>query len=242
MQTDTSQNSVASRTYDAFGNVLSSTGTWNGPFGYGGGFGYQEDRSGLMLLGHRYYDSSTGSFLTSDPIKHDRNWYVYGNGSHNPVNGVDPEGLAALHVNGTPWHLYPQQAAIKPDGVHSGAYSTPCGPSEPLPDGGDFGGFVRDTTGTAMAGHMMNFFASGSGTVLGVGMTVWQGIKAGNEGGVHVTGWEGRTQDAYEVAMDPHNPQPSGGYTHLNCGSVSAYRSAHGDAAGLATAFDRLNH
>ena len=57
---------VASRQYDAFGNVASSTGTWTGPFGYAGGFGYQEDATGLKLLGHRYYDSSTGRFLTRD--------------------------------------------------------------------------------------------------------------------------------------------------------------------------------
>ena len=29
-----------------------------GPFGFAGGYGYQEDAdSGLKLLGHRYYDS-----------------------------------------------------------------------------------------------------------------------------------------------------------------------------------------
>jgi RHS repeat-associated protein len=98
MQTDTSQNSVATRTYDAFGNVLASTGTWNGPFGYAGGFGYQEDRSGLMLLGHRYYDSSTGRFLTPDRAKDDRNWYMYGGGSGDPLNTADPFGLARAKI------------------------------------------------------------------------------------------------------------------------------------------------
>jgi RHS repeat-associated protein len=98
MQTDTSQNSVASRTYDAFGNVLSSSGSWNGPFGYAGGFGYQEDRSGLMLLGHRYYDSSTGRFLTRDPIKDGRNWYAYGGGYKGPTVATDPSGLSIREV------------------------------------------------------------------------------------------------------------------------------------------------
>jgi hypothetical protein len=50
------QSVTASRVYDAFGNVSSSTGTFVGPFGYGGGFGYQEDATGLKLLGHRLYD------------------------------------------------------------------------------------------------------------------------------------------------------------------------------------------
>ena len=39
-QTTTSQTVGASRVYDAFGGVVSSSGTWQGPFGYAGGFGY----------------------------------------------------------------------------------------------------------------------------------------------------------------------------------------------------------
>lgn len=45
-----------------------------------------------MLLGHRYYDSSTGRFLTRDPIKDGRNWYVYC--GSNPTGRADPTGLA----------------------------------------------------------------------------------------------------------------------------------------------------
>jgi RHS repeat-associated protein len=86
----------ASRTYDAFGNVLSSTGTHRGPFGNGGGFGYQEDATGLKLLGHRLYDSSTGRFLTRDPIKAGRNWYVYSDSE--PVGYADPDGLDKLII------------------------------------------------------------------------------------------------------------------------------------------------
>jgi RHS repeat-associated protein len=90
-QSGTTQTVAATRQYDAFGNLLSSTGTWGGPLGYAGGFGYQEDATGLKLLGHRYYDSSTGRFLTRDPIQDGRNWYVYcGN---DPVVYVDEDGL-----------------------------------------------------------------------------------------------------------------------------------------------------
>jgi len=91
-QTGTGQTIGATKQYDAFGNVLSSTGTWKGPFGYAGSFGYQEDAdSSLKLLGHRYYDPSTGRFLTRDPVKDGRNWYVYC--ESNPVGKIDPEGL-----------------------------------------------------------------------------------------------------------------------------------------------------
>lgn len=40
-----------------------------GPFSYGGGFGCQKDATGLKLLGHRLYDSSTDRFLTRNLMK-----------------------------------------------------------------------------------------------------------------------------------------------------------------------------
>ncbi|ARU45040.1 hypothetical protein CCB81_13175 [Armatimonadetes bacterium Uphvl-Ar2] len=82
---------AATRVYDAFGAELSATGTWKGPFGYAGGLGYQEDSSGLKLLGHRYYDPTTGRFLSRDPIKDARNWYVYCSAA--PLSRQDRRGL-----------------------------------------------------------------------------------------------------------------------------------------------------
>ena len=90
-QTDAAGVVTATRKYDAYGMVIGATGTWKGPFGYSGSAGYQEDETGLQLLGHRYYDSSTGRFITRDPIKDGRNWYVYCD--NNPVNAIDAEGL-----------------------------------------------------------------------------------------------------------------------------------------------------
>ncbi|GIV03348.1 MAG: hypothetical protein KatS3mg015_2178 [Fimbriimonadales bacterium] len=98
-QTDSSGQIVSSQQYDAFGNPVSSTGSWSGPFQYGGRFGYQSDSdTSLSLLGHRYYDSATGRFLTRDPIGDGRNWYGYcGN---NPVRFGDPTGLWVVIVIG----------------------------------------------------------------------------------------------------------------------------------------------
>jgi len=62
------------------------------PFGSAGGFGYQEDANGFKLLGHRYYDPSTGRFLTRDPIKDGRNWYTYC--ENNVLQGADSAGLS----------------------------------------------------------------------------------------------------------------------------------------------------
>jgi RHS repeat-associated protein len=91
VQTNSSQTIDATRKYDAFGAVLSSTGTWSGPFGNAGKFGYQEDGTGYQLLGHRYYDPSTGRFLSRDPIQDGRNWYAYC--ANQPTIRADATGL-----------------------------------------------------------------------------------------------------------------------------------------------------
>jgi RHS repeat-associated protein len=90
-QTSTTGTVNGTRVYDAFGAELSSTGSWQGAFGYAGGFGYREDANGFKLLGHRYCDPSTGRFLTRDPIKDGRIWYAYCENS--PMVNVDPFGL-----------------------------------------------------------------------------------------------------------------------------------------------------
>lgn len=64
--------------------------------GFAGRWGYQEDASGYKLLGHRYYDSSTGRFLTRDPAKDGRNWYSYCR--NNPLAKIDPDGLSDLRA------------------------------------------------------------------------------------------------------------------------------------------------
>ncbi|MCA0360275.1 MAG: RHS repeat-associated core domain-containing protein [Armatimonadetes bacterium] len=98
-QTNSAQAVVGQRLTDAFGNQISSSGVWKGRFAYGGPYGYQEDPdTGLRLLGHRYYDSSTGRFLTRDPIKDGRNWYVYCDS--NPVTFADSAGLSSAALVG----------------------------------------------------------------------------------------------------------------------------------------------
>ena len=89
-QSNESETIAASRVYDAFGNVVSSSGSWSGPFGYAGDFGYQEDASGLRLLGHRYYDSGIGRFLVFDKAHDGTNWWRYA--ASNSITKCDPDG------------------------------------------------------------------------------------------------------------------------------------------------------
>jgi len=95
-QTGSGGTVAATNTYDAFGGVQGSTGSWQGPFGTAGAFGYQSpqngnEQGGLHLLGHRYYDATLGRILTRDPIGDGSNWYA--SCASSPVNTVDPSGL-----------------------------------------------------------------------------------------------------------------------------------------------------
>ena len=62
--------------------------------GFGGQYGYYTDReTGLVLMGHRYYDPGTGRFLTRDPIGYGGGMNLYGFADGNPVNESDPDGF-----------------------------------------------------------------------------------------------------------------------------------------------------
>ncbi len=84
-------------TYDAFGNVLSAQGTTTNAYRY---TGQQLDSlTGLYSLRARYYDPTSGRFLSRDtagvdfsnPLELDRYSYTH----DNPINFLDPTGHAA---------------------------------------------------------------------------------------------------------------------------------------------------
>jgi RHS repeat-associated protein len=79
---------VATKSYDAYGNVVAATGTATSPFGYTGEY---TDFSGLIYLRARYYDPATAQLLTRDPdVGATHAPYTYAGG--NPVNLTDPTG------------------------------------------------------------------------------------------------------------------------------------------------------
>ncbi|MCS6863198.1 MAG: hypothetical protein NZT92_23065, partial [Abditibacteriales bacterium] len=92
--TDASQAVTDAVSYEAWGNVLSSSGATVNPYEFVGQLGYYANGdSGLMLLGVRYYGSGVGRFWTADPTKDGHNWYAYVH--NNPANLLDPTGKAA---------------------------------------------------------------------------------------------------------------------------------------------------
>ena len=52
--------------YDAYGNSVGSTGSHSTPLSYAGQ--YRDAESGLIYLRARYYDPTTGQFLSRDPL------------------------------------------------------------------------------------------------------------------------------------------------------------------------------
>ncbi len=99
-QTNSSQSVTGSGLFLAFGGPVGSTGI-SVPFGWVGGADCQtEADTGLVLMGHRYYDTRIGRFLSQDPAGKGNNWYAYA--GNDPVNNTDPSGLSAINMFSAP--------------------------------------------------------------------------------------------------------------------------------------------
>jgi hypothetical protein len=143
-----------------------------------------------MLLGHRYYDASTGRFLSADPAQAGTNWYDYC--QNNPMTKVDPSGLDSFD-NYNPGGTNGQTTTFGPPATAPGNPSTSLTPGSPiqsttvkLTNTGKGGTIIISITppqgdqppgaptGTTGAGP-------GSGTILGT-------YPIGNIGPVHLLG------------------------------------------------------
>lgn len=96
-----SGNKVRFSKTDPFGVERSKSPTWRSHQGYIGGD--EDASSGLVHLGAREYDPSTGRFLSADPVLDladpvQMNGYVYC--ENNPVTFSDPTGLMAQYDSG----------------------------------------------------------------------------------------------------------------------------------------------
>lgn len=85
------------RRTDAFGVLLSHSGTSTQPFGFAGE--QRDDETGLQYHQARYYDPGLGRFISRDPLMQMQttslsgNHYVYS--LDNPTRYIDPSGLQA---------------------------------------------------------------------------------------------------------------------------------------------------
>jgi len=77
--------------YDSFGNLTASTGTATNPLRYTGR--EFDSETGIYNYRARYYDRSTGRFISEDPISFLGGTNVYRYVDNSPSNLVDPTGL-----------------------------------------------------------------------------------------------------------------------------------------------------
>ena len=89
---DAATGAIAQRLdYDSFGRVLLDTAPSFQPFGFQSGL-YDPD-TGLVQFGARWYDASTGRWLSKDPILLEGGLNLYVFCGNDPVNFADPWGL-----------------------------------------------------------------------------------------------------------------------------------------------------
>jgi RHS repeat-associated protein len=93
--TDTLGAVVGTRTYDPWGAPVATTGAFDTPVGFAGE--HTDAESGLVHLRARYYDPATAQFLTRDPIEM-LTRDAYGYAGNDPINKVDPTGLAGFTI------------------------------------------------------------------------------------------------------------------------------------------------
>ena len=87
-QISSTGSTIGSMSYNSFGNRCGGCSI-STPFGFAGAY---SDPTGLVYLIHRYYDPTTGQFLSVDPLV-DQSGQPYAYTSNDPVNLRDPSGL-----------------------------------------------------------------------------------------------------------------------------------------------------
>ncbi|MBI3941314.1 MAG: RHS repeat-associated core domain-containing protein [Acidobacteria bacterium] len=93
--------------YTAYGQLTAATGSTDNPFTYVGAYGVmREPSTSLYYARARWYDGTTGRFLSRDPLGVDllnpgsTNPYLYARA--NPLRFVDPSGLDTEIIAGPP--------------------------------------------------------------------------------------------------------------------------------------------
>ena len=108
------QNSVWERELNSYGRGRTEKGTANFvPFAYSGQY-IDEETGGLYYNYNRYYDSTTGTYISQDPIGlagNNPTLYAY---VHDPNSWIDPLGLAPLGTGGFSVYALYEKGATNP--------------------------------------------------------------------------------------------------------------------------------
>jgi RHS repeat-associated protein len=122
--------SQATYTFDPYGKLVASTGSATNPFLFAGQF--RDSESLNYYLRARYYDSTTGQFLSRDPATASTR-EPYGYLSDSPLNGTDPTGLDGAFPCLLPWP-FPELGICQGQQPGHGQFPVHSSPSpEPSP-------------------------------------------------------------------------------------------------------------
>jgi RHS repeat-associated protein len=92
--TDTNANIVARCEYDAFGRLIAQSGSLAAANVYRFSSKEYDSVTGLYYFGYRFYDPTLQRWLNRDPIQEAGGINLYGFVGNNPINRIDPYGLA----------------------------------------------------------------------------------------------------------------------------------------------------
>jgi RHS repeat-associated protein len=101
---------VNSYTYDSFGKKIASSGSLTNPLQYAGR--EFDNESSLYYYRARYYDPTTGKFLSEDPLRFSGGMNFYAYVKNDPADLADPYGLKCTQVS--PWTQVPNMSAPGP--------------------------------------------------------------------------------------------------------------------------------
>ena len=103
--TDSSQNSVAEYAYDAYGNLLSSSGAQASNNNYRYSTKEHFGSIGLYNYGYRFYSPGFGRWINRDPIEEFGGYNLYCAMRNNPANISDLRGLFTIGagISGSGW-------------------------------------------------------------------------------------------------------------------------------------------
>jgi RHS repeat-associated protein len=121
-------NIVARYEYDPWGTLLSASGPAADACPFRWQTKYCDNETGLYYFGYRFYDSTTGRWLSRDPLQEEGGVNLYEVCGNNPVDNFDPLGLTdqnAVALNLSYVGIYGSKVTLDFRYRSATAYSTP---------------------------------------------------------------------------------------------------------------------
>jgi RHS repeat-associated protein len=119
---DANQAIAAQYDYGPFGELLTARGDYAAENPYRFSTKYVDAETGLYYYGYRYYNSSTGRWLSRDPIGEEGGLNLYGFVGNQPVSLIDSLGDSAESECGTPRLISQNGPALKIKTGYYGAW------------------------------------------------------------------------------------------------------------------------